>query len=97
LASDLLGAASVKQDTVLDIRLLKDRKLHLTMATTAEQKITVVVSQPDGTILFTETVLAAKGITRIPLNKSRKLPSGNYKVNCKSSLTLNQTIDIYLP
>ncbi len=97
LASGILGAGLLTTDTLMDVRRLKDRKLHILFVSGTEQKLNITVSKPDGTVLLTESAAVKKGANRLPLHKSRKLASGNYKVICKSSLTLSQEVDIMLP
>lgn len=73
------------QDTLLDCRVLPDKRIHITYGIPIGQKIAVTVQNAQDEMLFTETVsLKKEGIHRFALKKAKKLTEGSYTVRVVS-------------
>ncbi len=98
LANKILGGDKdfqLSKDIILDARMLKDNKIHLTIYSSSKQKINVVLenaldlkSQP-----LLKTVIDCKqGVTRVSFTQSQKIKTGTYAVYIHSKDGVNSYV-----
>lgn len=86
LASEFLASDSFSR--IIELRQLKDGKLHLALMLDQDQKVTVTVLNSLQKNVFKEQWYLFRGANRLPLKKTKQLKPGTYTLQVKVASTV---------